>query len=107
MKEKYSKLMQNQLNQPPRLVLYLEDEPQKEEDVFCTCRGQNQSGFFVACDGGEQDCPHGGWLHPECTEELRNLPREVIDSLEGWYCRDCEKRRAQDAEENSDDSDGD
>jgi hypothetical protein len=50
------------------------------------------SGFFVACDSGEHDCPNGGWLHPECTEELKNLARDVIDNMGSWYCADCKQR---------------
>lgn len=55
------------------------------------CKGSNLSGFFVACEA-ENDCPYRGWLHPECTEDLKNLSREVIDSLGAWYCAACAQR---------------
>jgi hypothetical protein len=44
--------------------------------------------FFVACEA-ENDCPFGGWLHPECTEDLKNLAREIIDNMGAWYCAAC------------------
>lgn len=77
--------MQNQLNQAPLVI----SEP--VDEVFCICKGANVSGFFVACEA-EADCPHGGWLHPECTEDLKNLGRDVIDNMGVWYCRDCVER---------------
>lgn len=84
-REKYQKLMQNQLDQAPRF------QTESVDEVFCICRGANLSGFFVACEA-EQDCPHGGWLHPECTEDLKNLEREVIDNMGVWYCVSCVER---------------
>jgi len=55
----------------------------------------------VACEA-ENDCPYGGWLHPECTPDLLNLPREVIDNMGVWYCHKCTQRIQQDelAEQN-------
>lgn len=93
MRDKYVKLMQNQMNQPPRLIV--QETPAVESEVYCLCKGSNQSGFFVACEA-ENDCPYGGWFHPECTEDLKNLSREVIDSLGAWYCSSCVQRMKQD-----------
>ena len=84
-REKYFKLMQNQLNQSPRILV---TEPITVDNVYCICKGANQSGFFVACEA-ENDCPFGGWLHPECTEDLKNLAREIIDNMGAWYCAAC------------------
>ena len=58
--------------------------------MFCVCKGSNPSGFFVACEAGT-DCPHNGWLHPECTEDLRNKTQDFIDNLGPWYCQSCTK----------------
>lgn len=61
------------------------------DEIFCVCKGANQSGFFVACEA-ENDCPFGGWLHPECTQDLVNLPRDIIDNMGVWYCSTCTDR---------------
>jgi hypothetical protein len=55
------------------------------DEVFCVCKGSNPSVFFVACEA-ESDCRYGGWLHPECTEDLKFLTKEVIENLDKWYC---------------------
>jgi len=31
---------------------------------------------MVGCENDEDNCVNGGWLHPECTEDLRNMTRE-------------------------------
>lgn len=61
------------------------------DEIYCVCKGMNPSGFFVACEA-ECDCPYGGWLHPECTQDLVNLPREIIDNMGVWYCAACTER---------------
>lgn len=94
-KDKYMRLMHNQLDQAPRILV---SEPTAEEDVFCVCKGTNPSGFFVACEAGD-DCPFGGWLHPECTEDLRNISKEHIDNLDQWYCEACRRQIQQEDEE--------
>lgn len=40
---------------------------------YCVCRGQVQQEFMVACENGEDDCPNKGWLHPQCTDDLKHL----------------------------------
>jgi len=81
--------MQNQLNESPRFNFRQKNE--EVEEVFCICRGANPSGFFVACEAGS-DCPYNGWLHPECTEDLKNKTQDYIDNLGAWYCQACTKR---------------
>jgi hypothetical protein len=96
-KEKYLKLMQNQLDEPSRFKLYQQEEA---EEVFCVCKGANPSGFFVACEA-ETDCPYNGWLHPECTDELKNKSQTFIDNMGPWYCQACALRmNAEEASEN-------
>lgn len=50
---------------------------------------------MVACETGEDDCTNGGWVHPQCTNDLCHYSREEIDKIEIWYCEDC---RAKDDE---------
>ena len=90
MREKYKKLLANQLNQSDR---FFQPETEEEEAAdhqkdFCVCRGAVTSGFFVACDG-EDDCPYGGWLHPECTDSLALMTKENINDFGTWYCPAC------------------
>lgn len=56
-----------------------------QQDEYCICRGKVKSGYYVACEADE-DCPNGGWLHPECTDDLCSFTKDVIDVLEMWYC---------------------
>lgn len=46
------------------------------------------SELFVKCDG-EQECPNGSWLHPQCTSDLCDKTKEELDAIEEWYCEDC------------------
>ena len=69
------------------------DEPQHEsEDIehFCKCKGDFNSltGYFVMCEN-ETACPNGGWLHPECTRDLKQMSQEEIGKIDKWYCEDC------------------
>ena len=57
-----------------------------------------QSDFFVKCDGDEE-CPYGGWLHPQCTNDLKDKTREELDAIEEWYCEDCVQRINKEDEE--------
>ena len=57
-----------------------------------------KSGYYVACEADE-DCPNGGWLHPECTNDLCSLTIEVIDQLDMWYCQHCVQRINKENEE--------
>ena len=47
--------------------------------LYCKCKGQFQSDFMVGCENDEDKCPNGGWLHPECTEDLKNMTRIEIE----------------------------
>jgi hypothetical protein len=47
---------------------------------------------MVACETGEELCPNKGWLHPQCTDDLKDLSKEEIDNMEIWYCMDCRKK---------------
>lgn len=35
---------------------------------------------------------NGGWLHPECTNDLKDLSQEAIDAIDTWYCEDCKEK---------------
>ena len=65
--------------------------PQYDNSVYCRCKGTVVSELFVRCDG-EQECPNGQWLHPQCTSDLRDKSKEQLDSIEQWYCEDCVAR---------------
>ena len=69
-----------------------------EQDEYCICRGKIKSGYYVACEADE-DCPNGGWLHPECTDDLCSLTKDVIDDMEMWYCQHCVIRISKENEE--------
>lgn len=47
---------------------------------------------MVACENGEDLCPNKGWLHPQCTDDLKDLSKDEIDQMEIWYCMDCRKK---------------
>jgi hypothetical protein len=47
---------------------------------------------MVCCESGEDNCNNGGWLHPECTRDLKHLTQEQIDAIEVWYCEDCQDK---------------
>ena len=59
--------------------------------VYCRCKGSIVSELFVKCDG-DQECPNGSWLHPQCTSDLRDKSKEELDAIEEWYCEDCVAR---------------
>ena len=42
----------------------------------------------MACEADEA-CVNGGWLHPECTDDLCNMTRAQIDNMTYWVCQDC------------------
>jgi len=68
------------------------DEAHESKDIelFCKCRGEFNSltGYFVMCEN-ETNCRNGGWLHPECTRDLRQMTQEDIMKIEKWFCEDC------------------
>ncbi len=45
----------------------------------------------MKCDG-DQECPNGSWLHPQCTSDLRDKSKKELDTIEEWYCEDCVAR---------------
>lgn len=49
---------------------------------------------MVCCEAGEEKCVNGGWLHPECTNDLKHLTQEEIDAIEVWYCEDCREKNS-------------
>jgi len=53
---------------------------------------------MVKCDG-DQECPYGGWLHPQCTNDLKDRTQEELDVMEEWYCEDCVFRIKNEEEE--------
>jgi hypothetical protein len=59
--------------------------------VYCRCKGGIISELFVKCDG-DQECPNGSWLHPQCTSDLRDKSKQELDTIEEWYCEDCVAR---------------
>ena len=59
--------------------------------VYCRCKGGVISELFVKCDG-DQECPNGSWLHPQCTSDLKDMSKIELDSIEEWYCEDCVAR---------------
>lgn len=69
----------------------------KQEDLtlFCYCKGSNStSDIYIGCEADEQ-CPYGGWFHPECVPELQQLSQEELDNFINsapWYCNDCKIR---------------
>ena len=48
---------------------------------------------MVACEVGEELCPNKGWLHPQCTDDLKDMSKEDIDQIDIWYCMDCRKKQ--------------
>ena len=94
LKDKYKKIMESQM-QIMASKLYsvgqsmISSGGQVENPaVYCRCKGAIISELFVKCDG-EQECPNGSWVHPQCTSDLRNKSKEELDAIEQWYCEDC------------------
>ena len=50
--------------------------------AYCICRGTVISDIMIGCDSGEEKCPNGGWLHPQCTSDLRDLTKDQIDQID-------------------------
>ena len=71
---------------------------QENPAVYCRCKGGVVSELFVKCDG-DQECPNGSWLHPQCTTDLRSKTKEELDNMEEWYCEDCLARIRREEEE--------
>ena len=83
---------------------------ESDAELFCRCRGAFKSvtGYFVACES-DAACANGGWLHPECTSDLRHLTKEQIDTIVTWYCQDCREQHldAGDEDDGEDEEDVD
>ena len=47
--------------------------------------------MFVKCDGDEE-CPNGGWVHPQCVGDLSTKTKEELDELQEYYCDECVSR---------------
>ena len=65
-------MMENQLlstNQP--LVVPLVGGGAYDNSGYCRCKGTVIADFFIMCDG-EAECPNGGWLHPQCTTDMKD-----------------------------------
>lgn len=60
---------------------------------------------MVACETGEENCVNGGWVHPQCSNVLRNLTDNQIDEIDIFFCEDCTKAKNQ-MEQQLDDQDG-
>ena len=60
------------------------------------------SELFVKCDG-DQECPNGSWLHPQCTTDLRDKSKAELDIMEEWYCEDCLARISREEDEPAND----
>ena len=112
-KDKLQKMIANQLDEPARafygtqpeeeqkiagsdqLVNQADVAQESESDQFCRCVRlgrpfKSLTGYFVACEADE-DCVNGGWLHPECTDDLCNMTRAQIDNMTYWVCQDCKQ----------------
>lgn len=55
---------------------------------------------MVKCDGDEE-CSNGGWVHPQCTTDLKDKSKEDLDNLQEWYCEDCVARIMKEEEEDN------
>ncbi len=86
LKDKYKKMMDSQMSisAPGSASAQQQENP----SVYCRCKGDVVSELFVKCDG-DQECPNGSWLHPQCTTDLRSKSKEELDKMEEWYCEDC------------------
>lgn len=82
--------------QPPQLVPLT--VAGTDSGVYCRCKGTVQSDLFVKCDG-DQECPNGSWLHPQCTNELKSLGKDDLDDMEEWYCEECQVRIGREEQE--------
>lgn len=60
---------------------------------YCYCRGKQEFPSYVECKGGEDNCKYGGWIHPQCSDELKDLSAEHLDTMGDWYCKDCHHKR--------------
>ena len=59
--------------------------------MYCKCLGQVVNDFFVKCDG-DAECPNGGWMHPQCTNDLKNRTQDELNTIDEWYCEECVER---------------
>lgn len=66
--------------------------------MYCKCKGAVISDLYVKCDG-DDECVNGGWVHPQCTEELKHKTKEELDAIEEWYCEECQVRIKREDEE--------
>lgn len=95
LKEKYKKLMESQMTIMPigsySAAMISSGGQVENPAVYCRCKGAVISELFVKCDG-DQECPNGSWLHPQCTSDLRDKSKSQLDAIEEWYCEDCVAR---------------
>ena len=97
LKEKYKKMMEPQMQIMSTATAAVQHE---NPAVYCRCKGGVVSELFVKCDG-DQECPNGSWLHPQCTTDLREKSKEELDTMEEWYCEDCLARIRREEEEHA------
>ena len=87
--------MQNQLvmqNYGVNQNLVINQQQSVQDNIqYCICKGTINSELFVKCDGDEE-CPNGGWVHPQCTTDLSEKSKQELDDIEEYYCEDCRSR---------------
>ncbi|MFS8159782.1 MAG: hypothetical protein ACMG6E_06150 [Candidatus Roizmanbacteria bacterium] len=59
-----------------------------DSSMYCKCLGSVSTDIFVKCDG-DAECPNGGWMHPSCTDDLKNRTQEELNEMDEWYCEEC------------------
>ena len=69
----------NQISLFSAPIVPLKDGGLLNTGLYCHCKGRIQSDFMVACETGEDECPNGGWVHPQCTKDLNQLSMAQID----------------------------
>ena len=114
-KEKYKKMMQNQLalsastsygmagpmsmsffdatgaSGSADALNYGDGQGASDSTLYCHCKGVVVSELFAKCDGDEK-CPNGGWVHPQCSKDLQSKTKEELDDMDEYYCEDCKAR---------------
>ena len=61
----------------------------EDNNIYCYCKRKCYGEFMICCQY-EDECvgSFGGWFHPKCVEELKNIPEKDLLNI-NFTCKEC------------------
>ena len=63
----------------------------EDNNIYCYCKRKCYGEFMICCQY-EDECvgSFGGWFHPKCVQELKNIPEKDLVKI-NFTCKKCLK----------------